>query len=480
MDLIAEVDTIACCYPILGEMTVNGVKMKFLQNFNQLYEWVSNLGRGAYGNVRCYREIATGIQYALKEIPITLETNIHSLQEEVAILAKLSIVRPSIVKYRDSFVCYRDRTLHYIIVMDYIVGCTVHQYISSLLPLGRKVPPSTAYGLIIWLLDELAMIHAAGYIHRDVKPDNIMIDRVHRRFVLIDFGLSCSKSNRERIHRIAGTPEFISPEQWVSVQPNLRTVAGRTKGVSKSAKLSLHQKADIWAAGITLYCLLEGKYPWANASNTAEETAALGIEVVSPRSFHYTYPHSDLIEAVQFILQRDPNRRPTAVEACNFVKRLHRENPPAAFSSLGLSHLLTAKFLDPEEVSTESSSESSTETSEVLVTPRSYLEKEPPFPEIARVSNRPQFRSHPNLPSEISISEPRVDVRERSQSLSGPDDILGTELPRFQLDDILGSRMEHSPPSLRKLSDHPPTDGRILSRAISVKKFSPRTFFRRG
>ena len=95
------------------------------------------------------------------------------------------------------------------------------------------------------LFNVLFYLHSRKICHRDIKPDNILYDRPNKKIKLIDFGISRKFFIREKkieFLTITGTPYYRAPEMFLG--------SGYDEGV------------DMWAAGITLYRLIEGKTPF--------------------------------------------------------------------------------------------------------------------------------------------------------------------------------------------------------------------------
>jgi serine/threonine protein kinase len=303
MNYTDEVHLIATIYPVWDEIQIKGISLKCLLNFNLIYERVKSLGRGGAGTVICYRSRADNNLYAMKEIPVTVRTNIRTLKNEVAILARLCQDRgvgqsSSIVTYHDSFVCYIRSNLVYVIMTEYIEGYSLFDYINETIRLAQKIPPGVMFGVAIWLFETIDWIHKLGYVHRDLKPENIMIDIKNRRLVLIDFGLTQNLKRRHRkgfkFSNIAGTPQYIAPEQWRRPKLSPRTFFGANS-------LTLLKKGDVWAAGVTMYCLAEQKLPWSTHT-----LPCLIKEIRGGTSIEFSGIEPFFEDRVRMALQRDP------------------------------------------------------------------------------------------------------------------------------------------------------------------------------
>src|SRR5262249_9540433 len=159
-----------------------------------------------------------------------------------------------------------DGTFYY--VMEYLPGLTLEQLVQRHGPL----PPARSVHLLRQVCGALSEAHAAGLIHRDVKPGNVLVCErggVHDVAKLLDFGLVRSPRLGQGGQTvtgegmIAGTPAYMSPEQ----------AAGRT---------DVDARSDLYGLGAVAYFLLTGRPPFVRDSAVQTLAAHLGEPVVAP------------------------------------------------------------------------------------------------------------------------------------------------------------------------------------------------------
>ncbi len=145
------------------------------------------------------------------------------------------------------------------------------------------------------LLDALAYSHERGIVHRDVKPDNILVDRRGVPY-LLDFGIA--KSPESLSHTMAGamigTPAYVSPEQ------------------ARGGEID--SRSDLYSFGVTLYYVLSGKYPFELTGGVHAVFRRLSEDPL-PLSSHRLDVHPALQAVVMRALEREPRDRfATALE----------------------------------------------------------------------------------------------------------------------------------------------------------------------
>ena len=244
------------------------------------------LGRGGMGVVYLAREVHLDRHVAIKVLPSELAAR-PALRErflrEAQRAAKLShpnIIPIHAVDVTGDFAYY---------VMTYVDGETLAQRVQSRGPLSAR----EAARLLREVAWALGHAHAQGLVHRDVKPDNILIERESGRALVGDFGIAAA-SGVSATTLVSGTPEFMSPEQALGREVDARS--------------------DLYSLGITAYFALSGRLPFAGVSAT--EVLAKHVTEVAPplASLGVVVPRA-LAQLVEQCLAKDPADRPSRADA---------------------------------------------------------------------------------------------------------------------------------------------------------------------
>lgn len=208
------------------------------------------------------------------------------------------------------------------IVMEYVDGGSLRDVLRVEGPLA----PGLAVGVTAAVLEGVAAAHDRAVLHRDVKPDNVLLSKQWRELgpggvKLSDFGISQILADLgSTTGGLVGTPEYMAPEQLVTGVGDL--------------------PADVYGAGILLYELLAGRTPFAGAG-TGYAVAHRHVTSSPP---HIPVPDSVWAE-IEDMLAKNPTRRPTAREAAARLRNLRADvahlpplpaqDDPVKFASAG-------------------------------------------------------------------------------------------------------------------------------------------------
>jgi serine/threonine-protein kinase len=262
------------------------------------YQLKKQLGAGGMGEVYLAEHVLLKRPCAIKLIRPERAGNPTELQRfEREVRATSALTHPNTVQVFD-YGHADDGTFYY--AMEYLPGINLDELVERHGPL----PPGRTIHLLRQLCGALAEAHAAGLIHRDIKPGNIILgERGGRHDVvkLLDFGLvrlQTSGPDEMRLTQegaIAGTPAFMSPEQAGGQQ-------------------NLDGRSDIYSLGALAYFVLTGQVPFAGRSMIHVLLAHIS-EPPKPLTDHRPDAPADLQEVVLRCLAKEPAGRFADVES---------------------------------------------------------------------------------------------------------------------------------------------------------------------
>jgi serine/threonine protein kinase len=223
------------------------------------YEVESELGRGGMGLVYLAREVWIGRKVAIKIIaPIFAGDSAVTARFRQEAKALAAIRSTNIVQL---YASGPYGTSHYF-AMEYVRGSSLREILREAKKEGGSIPLYRALSILADVAGGIDAVHAAGLVHRDVKPANILIEEDTGRPVLVDFGLAVEGDRHART--LLGTPRYMAPEQ---------TGLGRY-GTAVSPR------TDVYALGVTAFELLAGRVPFEGV--TPEEVLRQHAEEPAP------------------------------------------------------------------------------------------------------------------------------------------------------------------------------------------------------
>jgi fused-like protein len=220
------------------------------------YHVIELVGEGSFGRVYKGRRKYTGQTVAMKFIMKQGKTDkdIHSLRQEIEILRKLK--HENIIEMLDSF----ENAREFCVVTEFAQG-----ELFEILEDDKCLPEEQVQAIAKQLVKALDYLHSNRIIHRDMKPQNILIG-AGSVVKLCDFGFARAMSTNTVVLRsIKGTPLYMAPE-LVKEQPYDRTV-------------------DLWSLGVILYELYVGQPPFYTNS-----VYALIRHIVKVYQYFFIFP----------------------------------------------------------------------------------------------------------------------------------------------------------------------------------------------
>ena len=319
------------------------------------YKIINKLGKGSFGSVYRVKHIPTGEIRAMKIIKNTncrdasdntIHMQINNISQskflkEIQVLKNLD--HPNIIKILEYYV---DKNYHYIIT-ELVTGGELYESIIKCPKFNEK---KVGY-IMKQLLSALHYLHSKGIVHRDIKPENILVQNIKDykklksreiddkqknnsvinineeknndndpinynllNIKIIDFGASNYFNKNEKLTLKIGSPYYIAPEVL---------------------KKSYNEKCDIWSAGVVLYVMLTGNFPFVGA------TSQKLFQNISTGKYKNNGPEWEAISSeaknlISQMLQLDPNLRPSAADCLksDFISCLNQRDTPDILPSV--------------------------------------------------------------------------------------------------------------------------------------------------
>jgi len=247
----------------------------------------TEIGKGTFSRVMlaCTKESKDMMCVKIiNKSKVILQKEHIQLQREVNIL--LSIYHPNVVRLYEVI----EDDDNYYFIMEYCQG----QSLLDLINKTKGLDDTTCrviFRQLIWVLDYL---HTKGIFHRDIKPDNIIVD-AKLGIKLIDFGFSTITLPNTLLQTFCGSLQYVSPECLLK-------------------KAYYGSSSDVWSAGVVLYTMATGKYPWKEGTNAGIMNSIINC--------NYRIPHKvckTCASVIKSILVAEPSYRPSAKDLLSSV-----------------------------------------------------------------------------------------------------------------------------------------------------------------
>lgn len=233
---------------------------------NDRYKLLKMVGGGGMANVYLARDMILDRDVALKILRMDFNNDeefIKRFNREAQ--SATSLAHPNIVSIYD---VGEDGDIYYI-VMEYVEGMTLKQYIQK----NDPIPIETALDIMKQITAAISHAHQNGIIHRDIKPQNILIDH-EGNIKITDFGIAIalSSTNITQTNAVLGSVHYLSPEQARGGMAN--------------------KKSDIYSLGIVMFELFTGRLPFYGESAISIALKHLQSETPSPKRWNPDIPQS--------------------------------------------------------------------------------------------------------------------------------------------------------------------------------------------
>jgi CheY-like chemotaxis protein len=255
--------------------------------FAERYDILDVIDGGGMGMVYKARDRELDDEIAIKTLHSDLisddERMIDRFKSEIR-LARL-ISHPSVVRTHD----FGKWDGIYYLTMEYVEGVTARQLLAK----RGSLAVSSTLAIATQLARSLEVAHEQGVIHRDIKPQNLLLDKDGNLKVL-DFGVAClteRSGNFTEAGLVVGTPAYMAPEQLLDE--------------------TAEERSDLYAVGVVLYECLTGKLPFEGGSSIALIAKQLNEDPTPPDQVNPEVP-PELSALIVRLLSKSPDDRPAS------------------------------------------------------------------------------------------------------------------------------------------------------------------------
>lgn len=267
------------------------------------YRLSACLGEGAMARVYLAEDVVLGREVAIKLMRGPAEASVPKIRARSEMTLLASVTHPSLVTLFDAHIGDRQDFL----VMEYVSGSTLSERLAS-----GPLEPAVVAALAADLAEALHTVHAAGIVHRDVKPSNVLladnpVPGRGFRAKLADFGIAylLDTARVTSPGTVVGTAAYLAPEQVRGAPPA--------------------PPADIYSLGLVLLEALTGERAWPHSTGME----AVVVRLSTPPHIPHTID-SRWARLIREMTDADPGARPTALEVALAASRLDESVPPAS------------------------------------------------------------------------------------------------------------------------------------------------------
>jgi serine/threonine protein kinase len=147
-----------------------------------------------------------------------------------------------------------------VLVMEFFAGASISRALQKMT--RKRIADGPAQNVFRALLKALSYMHSRGFVHRDVKPDNVLVSEDFKDLMLVDFNLACPSSDLTSFS-CAGTEFYAAPEVVVGAPPT--------------------EANDVWGAGVCLHLMLSGRAPELCGTPAGSADGLLEVPLIGAR-----------------------------------------------------------------------------------------------------------------------------------------------------------------------------------------------------
>ncbi|KAL5248313.1 hypothetical protein ACHWQZ_G017483 [Mnemiopsis leidyi] len=252
------------------------------------------LGKGNFARVELAAHTLINNKVAVKIIDMNNIKDDYvrrNLFREARLLRRLS--HPNIIKLFETIKYTTQSHTLYCLVMELAEGGELLTFVKNNNE-HKRLEEAKARPFVRQLISALYYLHSKGIVHRDLKMENILLNKKKTEVKIIDFGLSNHHEVGELLSTHCGSPEYAAPELFV---------AGRQYGA----------EVDVWSLGVNMYAMLVGKLPFRSSRNHSNPRAKLLQQISAGLGSHQeadaAHLHPSCLNLIKGMLQPDPCKR---------------------------------------------------------------------------------------------------------------------------------------------------------------------------
>ncbi len=282
-DLRAEIEAARQKQPRTAEASLDFASLPAGERFAERYEIVEMLGRGGMGMVYRARDLELDEEIAIKTLKPELLSDaalIERFKTEIRLARRIS--HRNVVRTHD----FGEWSGVYYLTMEYVEGITVRELIDTRGQLGV----SATLAIASQLAASLEVAHEQGVIHRDIKPQNLLLDS-DGALKVMDFGVARLAERTSTLTEsglVVGTPAYMSPEQLLAEKVDVRS--------------------DLYSVGVVMYECLTGALPFQAESTVSLIAKLLSEEPAAPAALNAEIPPA-LSQLIVQLLEKKADER---------------------------------------------------------------------------------------------------------------------------------------------------------------------------